>query len=1528
MRRPSSRSLLFVCLALPLAARAAPAPRALQDMEVVHDDRLVRGAPGAALVTLRAAYDWGDRKPLAETRVTATLQGPKGAMWRLGEARTDAAGHAPLTFRVPAVPPGRYTLHFMASSPLGEDDVARPIEVVDALHLHLRTDRGRYRPGQRLQWRVTALGQVDARPRATTVTLTLRDPRGTQLWRGQPLTDGTGMIAGDYPLGPDAALGKYTLVAEADGASNIVEFVVASYQLPAFTVDVEPLDGPKDGPLKARVIARYPHGEPVSGGVEVQAGVTKLRGQLDADGRFELSVPRPASDAALSVRAEVVDGANRTERGDLVVPAGADSLTIAVVPERDPLLPGVPQTLTVVVTNGRGDLVPAKIELELDQRATRIAEQADGAARFVVVPGTDSLGYRVSAFGEDGHGAGAGGSLAVGEATVGRARVTEPLIESGAPVELAGEWPGAEGLIATVLRRGVPVAAAGVPVGADGRFAVQIPTPAGLFGLATVRVTRVEFDAKADEVRVEPIALPIFLRPAPLGVQLSAQLRHRPGETAPVAVQVTDAEGKPAAGVGLAASVIDERSLRLDPPKPDLAVALRQLDAGSAMVAGAAFSDLLARAPDAGVKMALAAAVQALSADDVRPSVYTDVALRWAAEREHVSEADEALPEALVTWPGAIGRYRHGRWAYSMPLADALRQGGWDEKRRADAWGRPLTWAYAAHFSLTPFAQVAEQVAESRLEALREEVESWSEDAEKALLRGVSLRRLADRHTLATHLRIDPWGSTFRAEAALFEGLHLVNLRSLGPDRQAETADDVVLHDVFGRSPRMLGMSGVGYGGGGGYYSGGRHGRVVPVRMGAAVVGGAPMVRRRFDETVLWVAGVRTDEAGQARLDVPLADSVTGWQVAVEALSPEGAVGAATTRLETHLPLTVDVTLPSGLTVGDRYVLPVIVQNNTEADEALSVDVAISGPLKRLDGQDLTTQVAGGGARALRLPVEAVGPGEAMIRVALRRGPTALDVVERPLTIEARGRRGEAVYASTLRGESLAFRVPEDAAEGTLTARLRVYRGPADQAMDGLESLLREPHGCFEQTSSATYPNLLVLRLLQNDARPAATEARKQASDFLAKGYQRLVGYEVEGGGFEWFGRAPANQVLTAYGLMEFTDMTAVYPVDPAMIERTRAWLVGKQGEDGAWQPDENWLHDWSAAQGAVATTAYVAWALAEAGVEGEALSKARGFLRRNAGEMADKPYLLALWAGAEDAEGRAKPLEALRTFAARDDDGLRFGAAGQTLFYASGKLADAQITALATPTLHRAKAMGDVDQTLRWLWQARSARGGWGSTQGTVLALRAAALAMAKSPAEGTIEVVVDGRRVGALDLGVEGVPTLDLPALAAGGHALKLSTDEGMMTDLRVTWRGAQEPVAEQKGLAVTLAAAKPEIAVGESVAMTLTLRNPGDEVVPMPTVVVPVPPGFRVPAAAQAALKADGRVARVEDVGDALHLYLTQLAAGGVETMTYALEAEAECAVTQRGPQAYAYYAPDTRGAAAPLRLSARARPAAVR
>jgi len=102
-----------------------------------------------------------------------------------------------------------------------------------------------------------------------------------------------------------------------------------------------------------------------------------------------------------------------------------------------------------------------------------------------------------------------------------------------------------------------------------------------------------------------------------------------------------------------------------------------------------------------------------------------------------------------------------------------------------------------------------------------------------------------------------------------------------------------------------------------------------------------------------------------------------------------------------------------------------------------------------------------------------------------------------------------------------------------------MFAKPLDSILDAIESLIRDPYGCFEQTSSVTYPMVMALQML-NEMQHSITDeeeldrVKKMKYDImmkLRKGYDRLLGFETSEKGYEWFGDAPGHEALSAYGI-------------------------------------------------------------------------------------------------------------------------------------------------------------------------------------------------------------------------------------------------------------------------------------------------------------------------------------------------------------------------------------------------------------
>lgn len=82
----------------------------------------------------------------------------------------------------------------------------------------------------------------------------------------------------------------------------------------------------------------------------------------------------------------------------------------------------------------------------------------------------------------------------------------------------------------------------------------------------------------------------------------------------------------------------------------------------------------------------------------------------------------------------------------------------------------------------------------------------------------------------------------------------------------------------------------------------------------------------------------------------------------------------------------------------------------------------------------------------------------------------------------------------------------------------------------------------------------------------AIMRVKKMKFDIMEKlkvGYEKLVGFETSSKGYEWFGKAPGHEALSAYGLAQFNDMRKVVKfVDDKVLNRNTEWLIQRKDKE------------------------------------------------------------------------------------------------------------------------------------------------------------------------------------------------------------------------------------------------------------------------------------------------------------------------------------------------------------------------------
>ena len=670
--------------------------------------------------------------------------------------------------------------------------------------------------------------------------------------------------------------------------------------------------------------------------------------------------------------------------------------------------------------------------------------------------------------------------------------------------------------------------------------------------------------------------------------------------------------------------------------------------------------------------------------------------------------------------------------------------------------------------------------------------------------------------------------------------------------------------------------------------------------------------RTDFRETIFWAPSVKTGNDGKATVKFFASDAITSFRAFSEGVGG-GLAGRDETVFKSSLPFSLDVKLPVEVSAGDKLVLPVTLSN--ERNTALDVTLEASfGPLLQKAGEfGRGGALAAGTRRSLWFPLDVVG-NKGVSEVHLKATTGSLtDEVTRQITVTPLGfpqlisRSGQVKDRATIEFD-LGKAIP-----GSAEVSVRVYPSPLSTMVAGLEGMLREPSGCFEQTSSTNYPNVMVMQYLKSHdiADPALLE---RSSKLLDSGYRRLTGYETPQKGYEWFGGAPGHEALTAYGLLEFADMKAVYGnVDDAMMGRTAAWLRKRRDGKGGYLRDPKALDSFGGASPEV-TNAYITWSLLLAGETG--LEPELGAMADLAGTTQDQ-YLLALAADSllHSAQHRSQGLAAAKRLAQGQGADGAFSKAGMSITRSGGINLTIETTSLAVLALIDAGGHDtEVRRAVQWLSSNRSGFGQWGATQATVLALKAIIAyenTQRKTQLPGKISLRINGEAIEkgevAYEAGRREAIVFTSTKLHAGSNKVELvsASGEPLPYSLAVEFRSLLPATSKESVVDLSTSLAASELKMGETVRLTSVVTNKTQSGQPMTIARVGIPGGLSFQTWQLKELREKGVIGFYETKAREVIFYFRDLKPGEVKTVPVDLVATIPGTFTAPASSAYLYY-----------------------
>jgi alpha-2-macroglobulin-like protein len=414
--------------------------------------------------------------------------------------------------------------------------------------------------------------------------------------------------------------------------------------------------------------------------------------------------------------------------------------------------------------------------------------------------------------------------------------------------------------------------------------------------------------------------------------------------------------------------------------------------------------------------------------------------------------------------------------------------------------------------------------------------------------------------------------------------------------------------------------------------------------------------------------------------------------------------------------------------------------------------------------------------------------------------------------------------------------------------------------------------------------------------------------------------------------------------LMEFSDMSKVHDVDPKLIARTQQWLAAQQQPDGSWKPDASFINEGATNRyntNVLRITAYLAWSLENTGYQGPAVERARQFIESHMSAKADA-YTLAVLANfatdyGKDLDFTRQAMQLLLDARTEKDEQAWWSADG-TGVYATGTSASVETTGLAAQALLKwGGASGTARKAISYIAAKKDASGTWGTTQATIMALRALLLATEKGAEDvrGTLEIVLNGKTAEKLELTRENNDLLhqfvfkELDAKGANTVEIRFAGKGVLAYQVVGQYFVPWDNKPENEALSIDVAYDRTHLVQDDIATATATIKNDLPKAANMVMVDLGIPPGFDLLSEDLQAYQEkntgqkSGRLEKFSLTATQAILYFDSFAPGDTMTLKFRLRAKYPIRARTFRSRVYEYYDPEVSSVARPVQLEVRQR-----
>ena len=340
---------------------------------------------------------------------------------------------------------------------------------------------------------------------------------------------------------------------------------------------------------------------------------------------------------------------------------------------------------------------------------------------------------------------------------------------------------------------------------------------------------------------------------------------------------------------------------------------------------------------------------------------------------------------------------------------------------------------------------------------------------------------------------------------------------------------------------------------------------VTNFRTGTLNEGGSPIKQRvNFDALAVFAPSVKSDSSGRGTVEIKLPDNLTRYRITAVAVDNDKRFGMAESAITAKQPLMLRASAPRFMNFGDNIELPVVIQNQTDAD--MSFDVAVRATYAIMTEAAATNfvekrvLVKANDRAEIRFPASASKAGTARFQVAATSGKyaDAADIslpVWTPATTEA-----FATYGTTDQNGAILqpVQTPGDVFAQFGGLEVTTSSTQLQELTDAFIYLTNYPYACSEQIASRMI-SIAAMRDVLDAFKAKDVPGKTRIDSYFARDIEILRSRQRDDGSFGLWKRDleryeyPFLTVHVAHALA--LAKAKGYNVPDEMIARTKPFL-------------------------------------------------------------------------------------------------------------------------------------------------------------------------------------------------------------------------------------------------------------------------------------------------------------------------------------------------------------------------------------